>query len=251
MAASWNLDEPTVPEGSVRVGVVFIRHGESEWNAQSRIQGHHGGGLTPTGQAQAQAAAEFLHRAYPVPSLVVSSDLRRSVETAQAYLEQCGYAGTLRYDDRLREVDNGGWSGRFTSEVAAAEADYISRIRNGEDLSRGGGESLANAQHRMCEFTDALTAELATSADPADRWAIVFGHGGPIRLVALAALGLPSTAVRTLGHASNTAITEIEYWVSPDDTPTTARLLEYNSAQHLALGLEGASALHAKPAPVN
>lgn len=251
MAASWNLDEPAVPEGSVRVGVVFVRHGESEWNAQSRIQGHQGGGLTQTGQAQAQAAADFLCRAYPVPSLVVSSDLRRSAETAQTYLEQCAFAGELRFDDRLREVDNGGWSGRLAAEVAVAEADYITRIRNGEDLSRGGGESLANAQHRMREFTDALTAELAIGADPTGRWAIVFGHGGPIRLAALAALSLPSTAVRTLGHASNTAITEIEYWVPPDGSAPTARLLEYNSAQHLALGLEGASALHARSAPVN
>lgn len=250
MAARWNLDDPAVPDGSVRVGIVFVRHGESEWNAQSRIQGHQGGGLTGTGKAQAQAAAEYICGAYPSPSLVFTSDLHRSVQTAEIYMQQHGPSGELRLDERLREVDNGGWSGRLAADVAAAEADYILRIRNGEDLRRGGGESLSEAQRRIVNFCTEITAELAR-ADTTDRWAIAFGHGGPIRLAALAALGLPGTAVRLLGHSTNTAITEIEYWVPPDGTVPIARLLGYNSAQHLAVGLGGASALHARPVPVN
>lgn len=240
MVGGWNLDEPAVRDDSVRVGIIFVRHGESEWNAQSRIQGHRGGGLTSTGKAQARAAAEYICRAYPSSSLVLSSDLHRSVQTAEIYLQHRGVSGELRLDERLREVDNGDWSGRLTTDVAAAEADYILRIRNGEDLRRGGGESLSEAQLRITNFCAETTAALARE-DAKSRWAIAFGHGGPIRLAALAALGLPATAVRVLGHCSNTAITEIEYWVRPDGAAPVARLLGYNSAQHVTVGLGGVS----------
>lgn len=253
MTASWNLDEPPVPAGTVRVRVVLVRHGQSEWNAQGRIQGHQGGGLTPTGREQARTAADLLCRAYPKPALVVSSDLPRAVETAQIYLENCdpSAAVSFRVDERLREVDNGAWSGRLSSEVAVAEAAYIARIRHGEDLSRGGGESLGKAQNRVRSFVTALAAELALRPDPSDRWAVAFGHGGTIRLAAVAALGLPGTASQLLGHASNTAISEIEYWVHPNGSTLKARLLEYNSAQHLSATADAAAWTYAAGAPAD
>lgn len=250
LAVSWNLDEPPVPDDAVPVRVVFVRHGQSEWNAQARIQGHEGGGLTALGRDQALAAADYLRRALPAPRVVITSDLPRAVETAQCYVAQCGFDG-LRFDQRLREVDNGVWSGRPVSEVAASEAAYIARIRQGEDLRRGGGESLADAQERVIDFSAALAAELAERPDPEDRWALAFGHGGTIRLAALAALGLPGSAAQLIGHAANTAITEIEYWARPGGPVAATRLLGYNSAQHLGSGPQVAGTLHVSTAPVN
>lgn len=250
VTASWNLDEPPVPDDATAVRLVFVRHGQSEWNARALIQGHEGGGLTPLGRAQGRAVADHLSRFWPVPRVVVTSDLPRSVETAQCYVQQVGFEG-MRCDQRLREVDNGVWSGRDTAEVAVSEAAYITRIRHGEDLQRGGGESLTEAQERVADFTAELVAELAGQADPADRWALVFGHGGTIRLSALSALGLPGRAARLVGHPANTALTEIEYWVDSDGRLVAERLLGYNSAQHLLHGAADDQALRPTSAAAN
>ena len=250
LAVGWNLDDPPVPDDAVRARIVFVRHGQSEWNARALIQGHEGGGRTALGRKQAHAVAGYLCHALPTPYVVVTSDLRRAVETAQCYVARSGF-GQLRLESRLREVDNGEWSGRPAAEVASREAGYITRIRHGEDLRRGGGESLADAQHRVVEFTAELAAELARCPNPVDRWAVAFGHGGTIRLSALAALGLPGGSAQLIGHAANSAISEIEYWVRADGSVAATRLLEYNSAQHLTLGPDGTTTLHVRSGPAN
>ena len=87
-------DCPVVPGRSgwtarVRVRrLVLLRHGQTEYNAGSRMQGQLDTDLSDLGREQAAAAAEVLAKRQPL--LIVSSDLRRALDTATALGERCG-----------------------------------------------------------------------------------------------------------------------------------------------------------------
>ena len=91
----------------------MLRHGQTEFNAGSRMQGQIDTDLTDLGRAQALAAAEVLATRQPV--LIVSSDLRRAYDTAATLGRCCGLP--VRKDPRLRETHLGDWQGLTHQQV--------------------------------------------------------------------------------------------------------------------------------------
>ncbi len=223
MNARWQVDEPAA-DGARRVRLVLVRHGESTWNAEGRIQGQLGPGLSGRGRDQAATVARWLRDRHPRPGAVAVSDLPRVTETAAAYLNLAPSAVVT--DVRLREIDNGEWSGRTTAEVAAAYPEQIAAIRRGEDIPRGGGETFAQLTARV----DAALRELAgrIAADGAEPVALVFTHGGPIRVAVAAALGLPAGGHALLEPPGNCSVTELSVLVGLDGTSLARRLAGYN-----------------------
>ncbi|KAJ0457661.1 putative phosphoserine phosphatase [Helianthus annuus] len=69
--------------------IVVVRHGETEWNAEKRIQGHLDVDLNDVGRQQAVAVAERLSRESKI-SAIYSSDLKRALETAETIASRCG-----------------------------------------------------------------------------------------------------------------------------------------------------------------
>lgn len=207
-------------DGAQRVRLVLVRHGESTWNAQGRIQGQLGPGLSGRGRDQAATVARWLGERYPRPGAVAVSDLPRVTETAAAYLDLA--PSDLVTDPRLREIDNGDWSGRTTAEVAAAHPEQIAAIRRGEDIPRGGGETFAQLTARV----DAALRDLAGRV--AGPVALVFTHGGPIRVAVAAALGLPAGGHALLEPPGNCSVTELSVLVGPDGTTLARTLAGYN-----------------------
>lgn len=101
--------------------ILLIRHGETAWNADRRLQGHTDIALNEEGQRQAQALGLAL--AGERLDMVVASDLQRASQTAQAVAGQHGIA--LRHDAQLRERCYGAFEGMLYSEIAKAyPADY-------------------------------------------------------------------------------------------------------------------------------
>ncbi|WP_171906781.1 histidine phosphatase family protein [Jiangella alba] len=236
MNARWQVDEPAV-DGARRVRLVLIRHGESTWNAEGRIQGQLGPGLSGRGRDQAATVARWLRDHHPRVGAVAVSDLPRVTETAAAYLDLAPSAVVT--DPRLREIDNGDWSGRTTAEVAAAYPEQIAAIRRGEDLPRGGGETFAQLTARVDDALRELAGRLV--AEPV---ALVFTHGGPIRVAVAAALGLPAGGHALLEPPGNCSVTELSVLVGPDGTTLARRLAGYN---HDPLGRAEPSTALAEP----
>src|SRR3954453_14453058 len=87
--------------------LVFVRHGQSTYNAQMRLQGQADPPLSETGRAEARLLAQSL----PPFERVVTSDLVRASETAALL----GYPGAER-DPRWREIDIGEWEGRSLTD---------------------------------------------------------------------------------------------------------------------------------------
>ena len=96
--------------------LVMLRHGQTEYNAGSRMQGQLNSELTDLGRAQAVAAAEVLAKRQPL--LIVSSDLHRAYDTAVSLGERTGLP--VQIDTRLRETHLGDWQGLTHVEVDAA-----------------------------------------------------------------------------------------------------------------------------------
>jgi broad specificity phosphatase PhoE len=165
--------------------VYLARHGESDWNASNRFQGHTDRPLTDRGREQAAAlAASF---ADTTLEAVYSSPLERAFETARIVAAAKKLEAIPVAD--LREVDVGGWAGLARDEVEARFPDAFRRWLEGGD----GWEDGETYEQMGTRVLDAI-ARLAES-HPAGS-ILVVSHGGPIRAVHARAAGMDVNAYR-------------------------------------------------------
>lgn len=151
---------------------ILCRHGQSEWNAQQRIQGQSSdaGGLTAQGRTEADRLGQRLHALGA--ELLVSSDLLRARQTAEIAGQPLGLAP--QFDQRWREIDLGRWQGLTLAEVDAGWPDAW-RLRE-QDLPRGDtGETGAQLHARTVAALDDLHR-----THPGRTIAVVC-HGGNVR----------------------------------------------------------------------
>jgi glucosyl-3-phosphoglycerate phosphatase len=202
--------------------LLLVRHGESIWNAEGRIQGQRCAGLSEVGHAQAKATGQALAEAYPDAS-VVASDLQRCQQTAAPLLEALAARPTV--DARLRERSFGAWEGRLRSEVAIEDAARVERWRAGEDvIGEVGGETADMLADRVGPVLRELLA-----AVPDGGVTIAVTHGGPVWHGTHLLLGLP---LGTLGTVDNASVTELASWHGQDVV-----LQRWNETAHLPLEL--------------
>ena len=163
-------------------GVIFlVRHGETEWNLQRRIQGSGDSPLTATGLAQAEAIGRKLRTLSEAVGLpIVASPLgraRRTMELLRSALNlpPCDYA----LDDRLREIGYGRWEGSTFAQMRASDPELFARRQADKwTVPPPGGESYAEVQARMSDWYNQLTADTVAVA-----------HGGTARAL-MVALGI-------------------------------------------------------------
>jgi phosphoserine phosphatase len=167
--------------------VLLARHGQSDWNAARRWQGHADRPLTEKGRAQATALAERL--AHIELEAVYSSDLRRSADTARVVAEAQGLE--LVQLPELREVDVGSWSGLTRDEAEERFPEGFARWREGFP-GWDDGEDYDDMAQRVI----GAVVEIALAHE--DGRALVVSHGGPIRAIHAAALGLDVHEYRRL-----------------------------------------------------
>jgi probable phosphoglycerate mutase len=172
--------------------IVLIRHGETAWNLERRLQGHLDIALNAEGVRQAGALASTLAREHF--DLLAASDLQRARQTAAAIARARDVP--LRLDPALRERCYGGFEGllyseierRFPAEFAAWQARNIDAVLP-PGASRG--ETFRQFHAR------ATSALLAWAADhPGQRLAMV-AHGGVLECAYRSALGLDLATPRT------------------------------------------------------
>lgn len=179
--------------------LVLVRHGESLWNAEARVQGHSCAGLSALGHRQAGVTATALLAAYPGAHLV-TSDLRRTVETAAPFV--AGFGRAAREEASLRERSFGAWEGRTPAEIQEAEPERWQRWLDGEDVvAEVGGESAAMLADRVVPTLRRLLDEV-----PDEGVTIAVSHGGAIHHGIHRLLDL---APGTLGGVANAAVTEL------------------------------------------
>lgn len=168
--------------------VYLARHGESDWNAERRWQGHADRPLTERGREQAEALAERL--ADVQLDAVYASDLRRAWETADPVARSHGL-DVVRVPD-LREVHVGSWSGLTRDECEARFPEAFARWRDG-----GQGWDDGETYDEMAERVVSALHRLAENHSGGS--ILVVSHGGPIRAVHAHALGVDVATHRRTG----------------------------------------------------
>ena len=149
--------------------ILAIRHGETAWNRETRIQGQLDIGLNERGRAQAQALAEALRG--ESLAAIYSSDLLRARDTARAIAEALD--APVYLDAALRERAFGHFEGQTWDEIAARWPEDSQRWRQRDlGFAPGGGESLPVLYERCVGAVLRLAAR-----HPGEQIAIV-AHGG-------------------------------------------------------------------------
>jgi glucosyl-3-phosphoglycerate phosphatase len=215
--------------------LVMLRHGQTEWNAGSRMQGQIDTDLTDLGRAQAVAAAEVLAKRQPL--LIVSSDLRRAFDTAMALGERTGV--TVAVDERLRETHLGDWQGLNHLEVDDIAPGARLAWRDDARWAPHGGESRVDVAARSLPVVTELVAgqpEWGSHDGDADRPVVLVAHGGLIAALTAAVLDLPVDNWPVLGGMGNASWVQLSGHSATDAQPQDIkwRLDVWNASAQVA-----------------
>jgi broad specificity phosphatase PhoE len=162
--------------------LLIVRHGETEWNAEGRIQGHTDIGLSEKGAEQARSLGKRL--ADRQIDVAYSSDLKRTSETAKLALG--GRDITLNETPRLREYNKGIFEGMTLSEIQEKfPAEYPKYLEKDLSYAPEGGETTRDVSTRMAS----IFAEI--KANHLDETVLVVSHGGVLRAAMVSLLGMP------------------------------------------------------------
>lgn len=166
--------------------ILLIRHGETAWNAVRRLQGHIDIPLSPTGERQAQALARAL--ANEPLDAIVSSDLGRALQTAQAVAAQHPHL-PLHTDPGLRERGYGAFEGLLYTEIAERyPLEFAEWQARDVDAVMPAGERVAES---FRQFYQRCQDGIARWAAQYPRQTIVIvAHGGVLECAYRAARGL-------------------------------------------------------------
>jgi probable phosphoglycerate mutase len=211
-------DEPCrLAAGLETTRIIAVRHGETAWNVEARLQGQLDIPLNERGHAQALRAAHSL--AEDRPDVVVSSDLARAQATAQviATVSAC----PLLLEPGLRERSFGSFEGLTHSEVAQRWPEDSQRWRSRDpDFAPGNGESL------RVFFDRCVAATLRVIAAHAGKTIVLVAHGGVLDCLYRAARRVELDAPR-IWQLDNAAINRLLH------TDSGLMLVGWNDTCHL------------------
>ncbi|WP_322993574.1 histidine phosphatase family protein [Limnohabitans sp.] len=208
--------------------ILAIRHGETAWNVDTRLQGHLDIPLNDVGLRQAQHLAQSLLGRDAIDA-IYASDLSRAHTTALAIAQAVGQ--TVVQHPGLRERHFGAFQGRtfVEIEVELPEHAWHWRKRTPDWTPPDGGESLVALHQRIVSTVDELAAR-----HPGQQIVMV-AHGGVLDILYRAATRLDLQAPRTW-NLTNTAVNRL-LW-----TPQGLSLVGWGDTSHLdALGKDETS----------
>jgi probable phosphoglycerate mutase len=192
--------------------LLFVRHGESTWNAERRLQGQADTPLSDEGRRQAVRLAPLLKPL--TPNRTECSDLQRARETADIL----GYPQAVA-DAAWREIDVGAWAARPLDEIEHAEPGALQRWRAGL-LTPPNGESWRDFRSRIERAIAAATAAPAECV-------LIVAHGGVIRAACEILVKLPPAHLVPVRPASLTI-----FALDNSAGPAVARLEAFNLASN-------------------
>jgi probable phosphoglycerate mutase len=165
----------------------FVRHGETDWNAEQRMQGHQDLPLNADGLAQADVAGQ--HFQGLAVAALYSSDLLRAQQTARPIA--AALAQPVRLLPELRERHYGRCEGLIRSQVVDLYPDDARALRERHpDYVLAGGESLRQHQQRVLDCVNRL------AETHAGQTVVVITHGGVLDLLYRRATGMALNAAR-------------------------------------------------------
>ncbi len=181
----------------VDVTIYFVRHGQTDWNVEHRLQGNKDIPLNDTGRIQARRNGRILEKLISNAEhwSFVSSPLARAVETMEIILDQFprfgGETAGLRHyviHEELREIEFGSWEGLIWSEIQNVnpELAHSWKANRWSTLTPGG------------ESYELLSARVERWLGSVNRDTVVVSHGGVSRCLRGLAGGVPTNEIPRL-----------------------------------------------------
>lgn len=202
--------------------VLLLRHGETDWNVERRIQGWGPIPLNRAGREQADRAGRHLASAHDVDRLV-TSDLRRTHETAEIVGEHVDLAPDP--DRAWRERDFGVYQGLRYEDAFDRHPEFdATQGIVALDATPERGESMRDMYERVVGGWEALVA----GAD-AEETVVVVTHGGPIYVVLGHVRGRDVLAAVAEGSQSNCALNELRVDGTGETTVVTENDTDYRT----------------------
>ena len=197
-----HFSEKSVSQSVSSLQLFLLRHGETDWNAEKRLQGRTDTSLNAKGRAQAKRHGAELAKIFKFSSFqnntfndelaewhFVSSPLKRCRETLELVLEALGCAH-LSYDldDRLTEISFGEWEGQRWDELRLREPELVAaRFDNPWEVCAPGAETYSDLEKRVLDWY---------SAHPPKTIAVT--HSGPSRIIRRAVSQMPRERILDL-----------------------------------------------------
>jgi broad specificity phosphatase PhoE len=175
--------------------LVFLRHGETDWNVEGRLQGQHDVPINAKGRRQARQNGETVLRAVPeaVTFDFVASPLSRARETMEIARAAMGLdPADYRVDDMLKELTFGDWEGFTYRDIERVDPGWIARRQADKWLFQPpGGESYQMLSRRIVGWLRTV-----------DKPTVVVSHGGVGRVLRAHLLNLDplSTVIEDFPH---------------------------------------------------
>jgi broad specificity phosphatase PhoE len=169
-----------------RPPILFVRHGETDWNREARLQGQREVHLNALGRRQAARNGRVLAALIePQEWRFAASPLARAGDTMRLILAALGRpADAFATDRRLMELTYGAWEGMTLGEIADGDAAAVAAREAGKwAFLPPGGESYAMLAERIGDWLAAVDAPV-----------VVVAHGGVMRVLLHLVAGLPPEA---------------------------------------------------------
>ncbi|MCQ9353243.1 histidine phosphatase family protein [Corynebacterium sp. 153RC1] len=182
--------------------LILLRHGQTEYNATGRMQGHLDTHLSDVGIQQAKAVAKVL--ADFGVGRIVSSDLTRAKDTAEVIAEQLALPITT--DARLRETNLGDWQGKSHGEVDVAHPGARAVWRHDASWAPPQGESRLDVARRARAVID---EQMRSYESWDDETLLIVAHGGTISALTSNLLGLDVSQYPLLSGLGNTCWSQL------------------------------------------
>lgn len=136
--------------------LILVRHGETIWNEEGRIQGFTNIGLSERGKEQIKKVAQALSKERV--TAIYSSPLKRAMDTAEAIAQF--HDLEVIPDPDLREINVGDLEGLSLEELRNNHSDFLEEWKEGKgSLSMPGGESLEEVQERAWRAIQRITVK--------------------------------------------------------------------------------------------
>jgi broad specificity phosphatase PhoE/ribonuclease HI len=207
--------------------LILVRHGVTVHTESRKFSGGLGGrnpGLTDEGRAQARATADWLAPLADEIDVVISSPVRRTLETAEVIAARLGT--TFVTEDGLAEMEFGTWEGMTFAEVRESYPDDLDAWLGSVDTGPGGGESLREVEKRVLASLDRVVCQHA------GKTVLAVSHVTPIKVLVAHVMGAPLESVHRMELAP-ASVTVVSFF---DDDRMALRMFNARPTEAAFIG---------------
>jgi broad specificity phosphatase PhoE/ribonuclease HI len=215
------------PKSRDTTTLILVRHGVTVHTESRKFSGGLGGrnpGLTDEGRAQARATADWLAPLADEIDVVISSPVRRTLETAEVIAARLGT--TFVTEDGLAEMEFGTWEGMTFAEVRESYPDDLDAWLGSVDTGPGGGESLREVEKRVLASLDRVVCQHA------GKTVLAVSHVTPIKVLVSHVIGAPLESVHRMELAP-ASVTVVSFF---DDDRMALRMFNARPTEAAFIG---------------